>query len=131
MTITVDTNVLVRVIVNDDAEQAASARKSLSSATKIRIASVAFCELVWVLGGTYRFGSEAIATVIRQLLAAENVVTHRSTAQTGLRFLAAGADFADGVIAHEGGYSGQSTFTTFDRKALRAALRCGYSAQRP
>jgi len=39
-----------------------------------------------------------------------------------------GADFADGVIAHEGRWRGGETFVSFDKKAVSAIAKQGLKA---
>ena len=48
MKITVDTNVLVRAVVRDDAKQAQMAAKFLKDAELIAVSPPCLCELVWV-----------------------------------------------------------------------------------
>jgi predicted nucleic-acid-binding protein len=47
----------------------------------------------------------------------------------GLATLEAGADFADGVIAHEGAWLGGETFVSFDKKAVTALEKQGQKAK--
>lgn len=57
MKISVDTNVLLRAVVQDDAAQAKIAVKVLTEATLIAIALPCLCEFVWVLRKVYAFKS--------------------------------------------------------------------------
>ena len=72
--IALDTNVLVRYIVQDDPNQAARASrfidKSISTDNKAFIAVIVLCELVWVLESRYHFSRSQVAAVIEKLLAA-------------------------------------------------------------
>src|SRR5215470_3912041 len=102
MKIAVDTNVLVRAAVRDDAAQTDAATKCMQRAEIVAIAVSSLCEFVWVLRSVYRFRSDEMAKAIRTLLAAENVETNRLAAEAGLAMLDAGGDFADGAIAYEG-----------------------------
>jgi predicted nucleic-acid-binding protein len=52
-----DTNILVRVLTNDDAKQAQAAKNLLLEADEIIIPTPVLCELVWVLSGAYKFKS--------------------------------------------------------------------------
>lgn len=121
----IDTNVLVRLFVDDDPAQSALAADLLESAEVIAISVQAFCELVWVLGSRYQTSRADIADAIRQLLDTRNVVTNRPAVEAGLDILAVGGDFADGVIAFEGSWFGGSTFVTFDRKAAKLIAKQG------
>jgi predicted nucleic-acid-binding protein len=129
MRIAVDTNVLVRAAVRDDAEQADSATRLMSRAEMVAVALSSLCEFVWVLRSVYRFRSDEIAKAIRTLLAAENVETTRLAVEAGLAMLDAGGDFADGVIAYEGRWLGGETFVSFDHKAVEMLKAQGVAAR--
>ena len=118
MNITADTNVLVRAVWQDDAAQCRTARDILSGATRIAVSIASLCELVWILRQGAKLPKQDVATAIRALLDAGNVVMNRPVAEAGLALLEAGGDFADGVIAHEGRWLGGETFVSFDRKAV-------------
>lgn len=129
MKITVDTNVLVRAIVRDDAKQASAADKVIRQASLIAVPLSCLCELVWVLRRAYGFGDEAITATLRALLDTGNVVMNRPAAEAGLAQLEAGGDFADGVMAYEGTWLGGETFVSFDRKAVKLLSEKGEAAQ--
>lgn len=116
--LTVDTNVLVRAIVQDDKKQSVIAARILKSATEIAVPLVVLCELVWVLKRVYDFPKEDIAAVMIGLLATQNVNLNRPAVHAGLAVLGAGGDFADGVIAFEGRWLGGETFVSFDEDAI-------------
>lgn len=117
MRVTVDTNVLVRAVVQDDPKQGEIASK-IVKAELLAVAISCLCEFVWVLRRVYGFKPSAIAATIHALLAAGNVETNRPAVEAGLAMLAAGGDFADGVIAYEGRWLGGETFVSFDKKAV-------------
>jgi predicted nucleic-acid-binding protein len=127
--ITVDTNVLVRAIVEDDARQAKAAQAVLAKADIVALALPSLCELAWVLSQGYGVPNGEIATTLRQLVNAANVVVNRAAAEAGLALLEAGGDFADGVIAHEGHWLGAETFVSFDKKAVKLLETQGKSAR--
>lgn len=129
MKIIADTNVLIRVFVNDDPVQSQIARKFLLEADTVIIGWHALCELAWVLRYSYKFSKEQIAGLIRDLKDRENVVTDRTAMDAGLAAIDAGADFADGVIAYEGRWMGGDMFVSFDKKAVTAIEKQGYEAK--
>lgn len=131
MKITADTNVLVRVLVEDDAEQSKAAETILRKADVVAISVTALCELVWVLSQGYRISFEDIADAIRRLINASNVVVNRPLAEAGLAFLERGGDFADGIIAHEGSWLGGETFVSFNKKAVKLIEASRGSARLP
>ncbi len=120
MRIIADTNVLLRVFMNDDPAQGQIARASFVNAGAVVIGRHALCELAWVLRDRYKFPKGRIAGLIRELRDKENVVTDRAAVEAGLEAMDAGADFADGVIAYEGRWLGGETFVSFDKKAVAA-----------
>jgi len=128
MKLTADTNVLVRALTEDDAEQSKAAQLVLRKADIVALTIPALCELVWVLQG-YKIRPTDIAQAIRDLLNSANVVVNRSTVEAGLAMLDAGGDFADGVIVREGNWLGADTFVSFDRKAVKLLEAQGKSAR--
>lgn len=127
MKIAVDTNVLIRAVVQDDHEQANLAAKVLTDAELIAVALPCLCEFVWVLLTVYSFQPQDVAAAIRALLAAANVEVNRPAVEAGLSVLEAGGDFADGVIAYEGSWLGGETFVSFDKKAVALLSAQGQS----
>ena len=125
----VDTNVLLRAVVEDDRKQAAAAAKFLRTAELVAVSLPCLCELVWVLHSVYDFGREEIVEAIESLLDAANVVVNRPAADAGLAVLKAGGDFADGAIAWEGRWLGGETFVSFDKKAVAKIGELGESAR--
>lgn len=118
MNISVDTNVLVRAIVEDDAAQAAAAQAVLDQASLIAVPIPVLCELVWVLRRGYRRSAADIADTIEAFLEVESLVTDLPAAEAGLAMLRRGGDFADGAIARQGQALGGTTFVSFDREAV-------------
>ena len=131
MRITADTNVLVRVLVQDDPKQAQDAMDLLRRAEQVAVPIPVLCARGGVLKRVYAFGAAACAATIEALLASRVVVTDRPAVQAGLRLLAAGGDFADGVIAHAGRALGADTFVSFDRGAVGLLTELGVPAELP
>ncbi len=118
MKITVDTNVLVRAVLKDDAEQSPRAIQILREATLVAVSLPCLCEFVWVLLRGAHLPKEEVIAAISALLDAENVVVNRPAVEAGLSILTAGGDFADGVMAYEGNWLGGESFASFDKKAI-------------
>lgn len=131
MKIIADTNVLVRAIMDDDRRQSPAARAALESAELVAIPSAVLCELVWVLSRGYRIADAEISAVVRKLAVSANVAVNRASVESGLAFLEAGGDFADGVIALEGQMLGGETFLSFDKQAVKLAREIGFEATLP
>lgn len=129
MKITADTNVLVRAITDDHAQQSQLAQNELAKADLVALATPALCELVWVLSQGYKVSSVDIAETVRRLVSSSNVVVNRPAVEAGLAALDAGGDFADGVIAYEGSWLGAETFLSFDKKAVKLMEARGETAR--
>ena len=129
MRITADTNLLVRVLVQDDPEQASAAMDLLRRAELVAVPLPVLCELVWVLKRVYGFAAADCVAAIEALLAARAVVTDRPAVRAGLRLLAAGGDFADAVIAFSGRCLGGERFVSFDRRAVQLLADQGEQAE--
>ncbi|MAL96300.1 MAG: VapC toxin family PIN domain ribonuclease [Haliea sp.] len=129
MKLAVDTNVLVRAVVRDHAKQAKAAEKVLREATLIAVSLPCLCEFVWVLRRVYAFETTDIVAAIQALLETGNVVMNRPAVESGLAFLQAGGDFADGIMAHEGTWLGGETFVSFDKQAVKLLKQQGQSAK--
>jgi len=127
--VAVDTNVLVRAAVADDAAQARVAARVLTQAELVAVALPCLCEFVWVLRKVYGLRTEDIAAAIRALLAADNVRMNRPAAEAGLAMLEANGDFSDGVIAYEGHWLGGEAFVSFDKQAVDLLTAIGQPAR--
>ena len=129
MRISADTNLLVRVIANDDTGQAKAAALLLREAELVAVSLPCLCEFCWVLESIYRLSRADIAFAIRQIVGRVNVVADRGAITAGLRMLDAGGDFADGVIAAAGATLGGEVFVSFDRKAVARLQEIGMPAE--
>lgn len=127
--ISVDTNVLARAVLQDDAAQARVATKVLEEASLIAVSLTCLCELVWILLRGAQLPKEQVAIAVQSLLDTKNVVMNRPAVEAGLALLEAGGDFADGVIAYEGNWLGGDTFVSFDKKAVALLSAQGQSAR--
>ena len=73
--IAVDTNVLLRRLLNDDVAQAAKARRLFESTESVLVTDVVLAETIWTLTGKrYAADREEIAAVVMGLLEERNVV---------------------------------------------------------
>jgi predicted nucleic-acid-binding protein len=120
-----DTNILLRITLGDDPDQAHIAQDALRQATLLTISLPTFCEFAWVLAQGYKQKPSQIALAIEEFLQIGIVETDRTSVEAGLALLKAGGDFADGVIAFEGRRAGGEIFLTFDKQAARLLARSG------
>jgi predicted nucleic-acid-binding protein len=122
-----DTNVLVRYLVQDDPEQAREATELIEQRLTERdpgfISVVAMTETAWVLERAYGLAAADIATAIERILqAAELMVENEQQVFTAMMALKEGrGSFADALIGARGQRAGCEFTVTFDRKALRLA----------
>lgn len=131
MRVVVDTNVIVRMLVQDDPVQSPAAQRLLAEASAIVLTTTVLCETVWVLRRTYRIDTEMIARAIGMLTQAENVVVDRDAVNAGLAHLRDGGDFADGVIAAQGFATGATVFASFDKAARDRVSASGMTTITP
>jgi predicted nucleic-acid-binding protein len=123
--IALDTNVLVRFLVEDDEEQCRRARRVIDDAvqrdTDLFIGDVVMCETVWVLTAAYRFSRAEVADVLSRLLRAKQVVFASSDrlARSLDAFRNGKGDFADYLIREHAAAAGCTTVMTFDRALLK------------
>ncbi len=125
MSVIADTNILVRAIVRDHAEEAERAT-ALLSANDVVIPTQTFCELIWVLGRVYKLSRSELMNVVSAWSDAEGVVVDTAAVSAGLAVMKRGGDFADGVVAFEGRRIGGIVFATFDRRAARILAEEGH-----
>jgi predicted nucleic-acid-binding protein len=129
MKIIADTNLLVRLAVDDDPHQRQVAAIAVAEAEAVIVGRHVLCELVWVLRQTYRFSKAETAGAIEKLRGIGNVALDNAAMEAGLAAMKSGADFADGVIAYEGRWLGGEEFVSFDKKAVDALAKQGINAR--
>jgi predicted nucleic-acid-binding protein len=117
-----DTNVIVRFLIKDDADQAALATKVFAEFTITApgfVCREVLVELVWVLQKIYRLPRADIADAIEGLLGARELVMEAAdrVAIAVDRYRKGGPGFADQMIALAGQGEGCQATVTFDRKA--------------
>ena len=123
--IALDTNVLVRYLVEDDARQAAAAASfiahSIAEGEGLFVSDVVVCETVGVLSVSYHVGRKEIAALLRNVLRARHLV-FRAVDQL-IRALdayeAGKGDFADYLIREHARAADCEQVATFDRVLLR------------
>lgn len=117
--IAMDTNVVVRLFVDDDAEQTARG-STLLQENEILISLSVLLETEWVLRSVYRFESHQIISAFQRLLGLPQVVlTDPAVAYAALQLYVQGMDFADAL--HLASCGDAMRFATFDRKLIRAS----------
>lgn len=120
----VDTNVVVRFLVNDDAAQHRRA-VALFRGRDIWLPKTVLLESEWVLRTVFGFTAEEIGGALRGLLGLPNVRCEDGPAITmALDGLAAGLDFADALHLSGCPAAGADEgFATFDARFVKRAAR--------
>jgi predicted nucleic-acid-binding protein len=125
MKIIADTNLLVRMAVDDEPRQRRLAATAVAEAETVAISRHALCEMIWVLRQSYGLSKQEIADAVQRLCRIEKVMLDRAAVEAGLKAIESGADFADGVIDYEGRWLGGEVFVSFDKKAVSAIAKQG------
>lgn len=122
-----DTNVLVRYIMQDDAKQSPLATRlveSLSADSPGFIPLISVMELAWVLTSAYELNRDQLVEALEGLLRTKEIVVERAeTIWKALRvFQSANADLADCLIERSAAAAGCDRTMTFNRGAVKG---CG------
>ena len=117
--IAVDTNIIVRLLTQDDAEQYQKARQLFAS-NDIFIADSVILECEWVLRFAYQFDSVQINTAMAKLFGLPNVhLNHPALLAQTLAWHSQGLDFADAF--HLAFSQHCKAFYSFDKKMVKTA----------
>lgn len=120
--ISVDTNVLVRLLTGDDKIQSKKAF-DLFHNESIFITKTVMLETEWVLRFAYKFSANDIVGAFQKLLGQVNVaVEDNQHIATAIRLLNDGMDFADALHLS---CSRNVAFATFDKKLAQCAQHAG------
>jgi predicted nucleic-acid-binding protein len=118
-----DTNVVVRLIVGDDARQARAAEKLVAS-EPCTIAASVLMECEWVLRGCYKLEAGVIVKCFHDLLALQHIdALDPVLTQRALQGYEAGLDFADAL--HAAQRRDGDRFATFDKQLASRAPKAG------
>lgn len=120
-----DTNVLVRYLVQDDPAQAKQAAAAIESAAgrgeRMRLSATTLCELVWVLESAYDQARADVARALEQIArTADFDLEHAAHVRTAIeRYRSTSADFADVIVGLVNEAAGCEHTLTFDRPLKR------------
>ncbi|MDD2707120.1 MAG: type II toxin-antitoxin system VapC family toxin [Verrucomicrobiae bacterium] len=119
--IAIDTNILLRYVVQDDPQASGQAtdliRQTLARQENIFICTLVLVESVWVLRRVYKFSKPHLLTFIETLLAEPGfeVEDSRLAHQAMTQFRQGEADFSDYLIGQTAKHRSCSTTYTFDQ----------------
>ena len=123
----IDTNILIRYVIQDLPEQSKKATKFLERNCTVEnpghISLIVLCEVVWVLRKAYRYSKEDIFKLLLMILsAAEFSFESPAVAWEAVRQYKNGiADFADYLIGQINKLNGCVATITFDKQAGKSA----------
>jgi predicted nucleic-acid-binding protein len=120
--IALDTNVLVRYLVGDDASHAAVARRvieeTLTPAEPGFVSLVVLVELSWVLERVYGCPVSQVASIFAELIASPTILVEQAAA-VATAIAQPHDDLADSLLHEIGKTHGCARTVTFDRKFAR------------
>jgi predicted nucleic-acid-binding protein len=119
----IDTNVVVRCLVDEDPEQCRRARSLVSSGT-VFLSTTVLLEREWVLRGVFDLQRTEVLTALRKFFGLPTVVLEDGDA--ALRACAwaeRGMDFADAL--HLASSANCEAFISFDKALAKAATKVG------
>lgn len=115
----VDTNLVVRLLANDDAAQTRRAA-ALFASEQIFISKTVLLESEWVLRFSYELPPKVILQALRNIIGLPNVmVEQQREIAEALEGFERGLDFADALHLASSRRAGR--FATFDKKLIKRA----------
>jgi predicted nucleic-acid-binding protein len=121
----IDTNVLVRHLVQDDLSQSRAATQVITKQCTRDdpgfINRIVLCELVWVLESAYGYPKDTIVAVLEKLLRTSQLkIEDAQSAWTAFRMYQKGkADYADCLLGATNRIAGCDSTVTFDQAAIK------------
>lgn len=117
----IDTNLLVRFLMDDDPGQSILAKRffaSLGADNQGYVSLVVVVETIWVLQKSYKTPRSLIAESIEALLDSQELAFQDSpSVYFAVQAYKKGEDFADALAFHSAKQAGCETTMTFDKKA--------------
>ena len=124
----IDTNVLVRFLVNDEPRQSKLARdlfrKAEASRDRLYVSNVVLLETLWVLESAYDVDRDSLLETLHELLLMPVLALEsRELVQAVMASAQAGkAELSDLLIGHAAQLAGCETTLTFDKVAARLSV---------
>lgn len=119
----IDTNVIVRLVVDDDHEQFVRANGMIAN-HPVFVSNTVLLECEWVLRSAYGLEPSDFVEAVRDFAGLANVTLEDpKLAATALDWHEKGMDFADAM--HLGRAEGLEAFVSFDKGLAKAAARLG------
>ncbi len=118
-----DTNVLVRYLVQDDPLQSkratAQIEKAMHAQESLFLNHIVLCELVWVLMRAYRYPKSTVLDVLEKIMLTEQFeIESKDVVWSAINdYKIDKADFSDALIGVKNHLAGCRTTLTFDNAA--------------
>jgi predicted nucleic-acid-binding protein len=121
-----DTNVLVRYVMQDDPKQGRRAREVIEAFTAETpgfVTIVAIVEFVWVLSSCYELTKPDVIRAVEVLIRSKEIVIEAAevVVRAVVHWKRGTADFADCLIERSAAAGGCDSTVTFDRAAAKHA----------
>ena len=119
--LSIDTNILLRIILRDDARMFEQARARLAQLERVHVADQAVVEIVFALGGHYKYSRTDICAVIYGLMANQHINLNRRLFEAVLPLYEKhpAVSFTDICLAVYAKLNDTTPLLTFDRKLAR------------
>jgi len=121
LAIAIDTNIFVRVFVDDNARQHAQAVKLVETHGQVFIGTVVMVEAVWTLKKVFKLQKSNLVQFVNAVLEGDSfILEQREIIEAAMFAYADGnADFSDYVILESSRNKGVGRFYTFDKEISR------------
>lgn len=121
-----DTNLIVRYLTQDDADQSKKANdiieKAAESGLQLWICQITLCETVWVLERGYKLPKQEILHILHELLQIPEIkIEHDNVTWLALHDYetSKSVGFVDCLIGRQNAYNGCTTTYTLDKQAAK------------
>jgi predicted nucleic-acid-binding protein len=115
----IDTNVLLRWLLDDDPGQSELAAAAFDGDEQVFLGDIVLAEASWVMARSYRLSRHAIASALRHAIALPSVaVSDRAAVDAALTaYETGGPGLSDHLIGNLNSAAGCRTTLTFDKRA--------------
>ena len=117
----IDTNILLRLILRDDERMFCLARDRLTALSQVHVADQAIIEIVYALGGHYQYTRQEVCAVIQELMTNQYISMSRALFEEVLPLYSShpAVSFTDVYLAVYAKVNHQTPLLTFDKKLAR------------
>jgi predicted nucleic-acid-binding protein len=117
--IALDTNVIIRLVMNDDKRQTAASLRALRGEEQVLLLNTVLQETVWVLQSVYAASRDDVLEALERILSIAKPET--PMVSQALEWFRDGMDFADALHLATATATRCGTLYSFDRHFVKAA----------